>query len=302
MAISHDRLFKELLRTFLWEFLELFVPELMSHLAREAFELVEPQVFTDVTAGESHVADLVAKVRVREQEAYLLVHVETQAQSDGDFSGRMFRYFARLHESYGLPVFPVALLSDRAVGRKRVSDRYLVRVPHRTVLDFHFHLIELKRLAWRDFLRSENPVAGALMSRMNVARRDRPLVKAACMRVIAGVTLDPARRRMLAGFVNTYLKLDEKETERYMLEVQQLEPAEEATIMDLVDESFGIEWKEAARREGLKEGLLLVLQSRFGERARALEERLQAAGSKRLSRLKAKILTASWEQLDKLLG
>ncbi len=45
MAISHDRLFKELLRTFLWEFLELFVPELIPHLERKPLRFVESEVF-----------------------------------------------------------------------------------------------------------------------------------------------------------------------------------------------------------------------------------------------------------------
>lgn len=297
MAISHDRLFKELLRTFLWEFLELFVPELTPHLERASLELVEPQVFTDVTAGQSHTVDLVAKVRAHEHEAYLLVHVESQAQSFPDFERRMFRYFARLHENYGLPVFPGGLLSDRAVGRKPTPNRYVVRVPHQTVLDFRYHLIELKRLDWREFLRSENPVAGALMSRMKVAKRDRPLVKAACMRLLAGVPLDPARQRMLTGFVDTYLKLDKKEMERFMLEIQQLDASEEQTIMELTTS-----WKEEGRREGLEEGLLLTLQARFGERATTLAERLHAVDAKRLNRLKAAILTASWEKVEKLLS
>lgn len=61
MAISHDRLFKELLRKFLWEFLELFIPGIIPHLERDdPPDFLEPEVFTDITAGKTHRADVVA--------------------------------------------------------------------------------------------------------------------------------------------------------------------------------------------------------------------------------------------------
>lgn len=162
------------------------------------------------------------------------MHVESQAQPDDQFELRMYRYFSRLHETYGLPVFSVALLSDRAVrGRRAGPDRYIVETPYRKVLEFQFEHIELKRYDWRDFLRSENPVASALMSRMKIARADRPLVKSACLRMIAGLPLDSARLRLLGGFVDSYLRLNQKETVQFMLEVSKLEPLEVQAVLEI---------------------------------------------------------------------
>ena len=59
--IDHDRLFKELLSTFFVEFLELFAPELAAYLDADSVEFVDKEVFTDITAGSTHLADLVAK-------------------------------------------------------------------------------------------------------------------------------------------------------------------------------------------------------------------------------------------------
>lgn len=304
MAISHDRLFKELLRTFLWEFLELFVPDLIPHLERKPPRFLEQEVFTDVTSGTALRCDVVARVRLHGEETHLLVHVESQAQPDPDFERRMFRYFARLHESHSLPVFPIALLSDRAVqGKEPGPDHYVVRAPHRKVLDFHFERIELKRYDWRDFLRSQNPVAAALMSRMKIAKRDRPVVKSACLRILAGLPLDPARVRLLNGFIDSYLNLDQKEKEQLMLEIGKLESSEAQRVLELPNswEEAGLErGLKQGRQEGLQEGLSLVLQARFGEAAGSLATRLSAADAKQLKRLKAKILTASLADLEKL--
>lgn len=57
--IDHDRLFKELLTTFFGEFIELFLPELATYLEHDSIELLDKEVFTDVTAGERYEADLI---------------------------------------------------------------------------------------------------------------------------------------------------------------------------------------------------------------------------------------------------
>lgn len=109
--IDHDRLFKELLSTFFAEFLDLFFPELSADLVRDSLLFLDKEVFTDVTSGERHEADLVVQARLRHQPSFFLVHVEHQVQSQADFGRRMFRYFARLHEKYALPVYPIVLFS-----------------------------------------------------------------------------------------------------------------------------------------------------------------------------------------------
>ena len=61
-------------------------------------------IFSDVTTGDRHEVDILAKLRFKRQEAFFLVHVENQAQSYPDFGKRMHGYFARLHEKHNLPV------------------------------------------------------------------------------------------------------------------------------------------------------------------------------------------------------
>ena len=65
----------------------------------------------DVTSGERYEADLVVQAQLRGQESFILIHVEHQAQAQADFGRRMFRYFARLHDRYALPVYHTPLCS-----------------------------------------------------------------------------------------------------------------------------------------------------------------------------------------------
>jgi len=76
--INHDRLAKELLTTFFAEFLDLFLPDLSGYLERSSLEFLDKEVFTDVTAGTRHEADLVAKAKLRGQASFFLVHLEHQ--------------------------------------------------------------------------------------------------------------------------------------------------------------------------------------------------------------------------------
>ena len=77
---DHDRLFKELLGVFFYEFVEAFLPEVAAYLDRTSLVVLNPEVFTDVTSGERHTADLVVQGRFKGAESCFLVHVEQQAQ------------------------------------------------------------------------------------------------------------------------------------------------------------------------------------------------------------------------------
>ena len=47
--IDHDRLFKELLSTFFWEFLELFLPKVTEYVERNSIVFLSQEIFVDVT-------------------------------------------------------------------------------------------------------------------------------------------------------------------------------------------------------------------------------------------------------------
>jgi len=97
---DHDHLFKELIGTFLAEFLDLFLPEVRAYVEATSIQLLDKELFADVTSGQRLIPDLVARVRFKGQPAFFIIHIETQSQAQKQFGRRLFRYFSRLHDKH----------------------------------------------------------------------------------------------------------------------------------------------------------------------------------------------------------
>jgi Domain of unknown function (DUF4351) len=226
---------------------------------------MDKEIFTDVTAGEQYEADLVIKAQFRGQESFFLIHVEHQAQPQSDFGRRMFRYFARLYEKEGIPVYPIAIFSFNTPKRPE-PDIYRVEFPDKVVLQFNYAVIQLNSLNWRDFLRQQNPLASALMAKMDIVPEDRPRVKSECLRLLATLRLDPARTKMISGFIDTYLRLNAEEQEIFKAEIATFESVQQEEVMEIVTS-----WME----EGIQRGELTVIMRLLNRRIGTVEPELQ---------------------------
>ena len=291
--VDHDRLFKELLTTFFLDFLELFAPELSQAVDPASVEFLEKELFTDVLAGERHEVDLLVKLRWRGQDSCVLVHVESQAATVAEFGRRMFRYFARIEARHGLPVYPVAVFSYERPWRREPS-LFTIRLPGLQVLRFRFQVVQLNRLSWRAFVRHPNPIAAALMSRMRIGAGDRPRVKLECLRMLATLRLDPARVRLVSGFLDTYLRLTARERRLFETELERVPDEEKGNVMEIVT-SWMEEGIEKGRQEGRQEGaahaLLRLLARRLGPVPTKLAAQVAALPVDALDRLAEELLS-----------
>ena len=244
--IDHDRLFKELLSTFFLEFVDLFLPQVSAYLDRDSLVFLHKEVFTDVTSGGRHEADLVIKARFHGKESFFLIHVEHQSHRESEFGQRLFRYFARLYEKHGLPVYPVVIFSYDAPNRAEPAT-HRVEFPDKTVLEFNYEVIQLNRLNWRDYLRNENPVASALMAKMAMKPAERPRVKLECLRLLATLRLNPARMQLISGFIDSYLKLNRQEELTFQESARRTAGKERKKVMEIVTS-----WMKQGIRQGRK--------------------------------------------------
>jgi hypothetical protein len=289
--MDHDRLFKGLLTTFFPEFLELFCPELAKYLDPDSLEFLDKEVFTDVTEGERHEVDLVARARFRGKALGFLVHVEAQSQRRTNFPRRMFTYFARFHEKYGLPVYPIAVFSYQAPQQAEPNE-YRIDFPDLAVLAFRFHVVQLNQLAWQEFEKRTSPIVAALMANMQRTPAEGARVKLACLRMLARLQLDPARRELISGFVDSYLRLTIEQEQEFKVELQELHPREREDVMEIVTS-----WMEKGLEQGLKQGvrqgleqgerriLLRVLRRQFGGLDLATVGRIESLSTDRLEEL-----------------
>jgi Domain of unknown function (DUF4351) len=179
----------------------------------------------------------------------VVVNCEHQSSTQANFHQRMFFYFAQLHRKYLQPVYPIALFSfDEPYRPER--DSYQVRVPGLQVMDFNFLTIQLNRLDWREFLTQPNPVAAALMAKMEIDPADRPRVKVECLRMIANLKLDKARTFLISGFIDNYLRLNPIEEQQFQVEVDRIKlPQERENVMELTTS-----WMEKGIVQGRESG------------------------------------------------
>lgn len=252
--IDHDRLFKELITTFFIEFLELFLPQVRAFIDPVSVEFLDKQIFVDVTAGEKLEADLVAKVRFKNHPTFFIVHIESQNYPRKDFGRRLFRYFSRLYDKFNLPVYPIVVFSFKR-PRTIQPKTFRLMFPNKLVLEMHYDVIQLNLLNWREFIRRPNPVAAALMAKMNIAPEDRVRVKSECLRLLATLKLDKARMKLISGFIDSYLTLDAGEQAQLEAEIKTFEPRHKRKLMEIVTS-----WMRQGIKQGRTEGVIIACQ------------------------------------------
>ena len=286
--IDHDRLFKELISTFFVEFLELFLPSIASTIDPSSVRFLPQEYFADLTTGDDKVIDLLVEVKQAGEDVGFLVHIEAQSYVEQDFTRRMFFYFARLYQKYLQRVYPIVVFSFDEPLREEAST-HTVEFPNRKVLEFSFESIQLNRLHWREYLNQQNPIAVALMAKMRIAIDDRPKVKAECLRLLATLQLNPARTRLISGFVDTYLRLNVIEEQVFQEEIDKLETTEREGVMQIVTS-----WMEQGVERGVERGtrslILEQLTSLFGELPEDIQGNIGQLQSERLRTLSLALL------------
>jgi len=308
--MSHDQLFKTLLRVFFADILALFLPALAARLVPASATFLDPEAFLDVPQGQRRIADLVARVPLRPSPAPLpdpnlfvprdaiLLHLETQAQPDPTLPERLRIYNTALENREGLPALSVAFLpfGNGGAGPRRAARlmQYGLGLDRRYArLDYW--LIGLRDLdAWR-FARSRRPVGVALAALMRPGSEGRVALKLAIVRKLGVSVLDDARGALLVNCVQTYLQLTDAE---------QVEYARRSREEDGMAETTELTWVEQmeARGEARGEARLMTrqLRTRFGAIPDDLETRLTSLDTAAMEQLADRVLQV--HSLDEFLA
>jgi hypothetical protein len=291
--INHDQLFKELLTTFFVEFLELFFPSILEYLDTDSIQFVDKELFTDVIGGEKKIMDIVALAKFQGQDYSFLVHVENQASNAPEFNRRMFRYFCSLFLKYDRPIYPIVVFSYDSPQRLDKSS-FAIDFPHKQVLKFDYEIVQLNRLNWRDFLQQKNPVAAALMSKMKIEKKERPTVKAQCLRLLVTLRLDPAKMQLISGFVDSYLRLNSTEEAIFQSELGTMETREQEEIMQITTS-----WEQ----KGQSNTILRLLNRKLGNLSEEIATRIKSLEPNQLDSLTEDLLDfQAFEDLERWLS
>ena len=268
--INHDQSFKELISTFFLEFLELFVPDLAKDIEPDSIRFLPQEYFADLVEGDEKIIDLLAEVRLAEQDKTFLFHLEAQSYSESQIGRRMFYYLARLHQNYVKDIYPIVIFSFDQPFREE-NDTFKIEFPNRKVLEFRFHAIQLNRLNWRDYIDRSNPIAAALMSKMKIEKGDRPKVKAECLRLLVTLKLDPAKTRLISKFVDTYLRLNATEEKTFQAELDKIGATQKEAIMQVTTS-----WEEKGIETGIERGQRSLILRQLHRRVGSLPDSVQS--------------------------
>jgi len=94
---------------------------------------------------------------------------------------------------------------------------------------------------------------------MTMSARDRPRVKAECLRLLASLKLDPARTKLIGGFIDSYLKLTAEELKQYERAIEQFTPTERNATMEIMTS-----WELTGIMQGKETLVVRQLRRRLG--------------------------------------
>src|SRR5690625_2666887 len=158
------------------------------------------EVFTDISGGEHRRADIVIETKLKGEETLIIIHVEPQSTYEKNFHERMYLYFSLLYNRYRKPILPIAVYS---YDEKRIGPHeYKMGLPFFNVLTFNFLTVELSSMDWRKYLKTNNPVAAVLMSKMGYGPLERVQVKKDFLRIMTKMQLNNANTKFLISFLN----------------------------------------------------------------------------------------------------
>ena len=296
--MPYDQLFKELLRAFFHEFMELFFPDVAVRLDFGRVRFLDKEVFTDLPEGRQREADNIIEVyTLKGEPEILLIHIETEAERRNEFPYRMFEYYMLLRLRFRLPVFPVAIyLSPGAGGLTK--EMYTEGPFAQEVIRYSYAVVGMPDLSADDYQTSDNPLAASLSAFMRVSRLGRAVQKLLSLRQVAVSDLDEARKTLLTYVIQTYLPLSEAEDNEFRTLLAQPESQEVRTMVNIYSGRIFDEGVERGIEQGILQGqrntLFKLLHSKFGTLPESVAAKIEAIESEaELDILLERILTAN---------
>jgi hypothetical protein len=125
-------------------------------------------------------------------------------------------------------------------------------------------------------VRSENPIASALMAKMQMELWERPKVKVECLRLLTTLKLNRAKTKLIGVFIDSYLRLTGEEMKQYEREFEQLAPEVREDAMEFMTDWERKGWEEG-RFEGISQGKEQILARMIRKRFANISPELFAA-------------------------
>jgi hypothetical protein len=296
--VSHDQLFKDVLRAFFPQFLQIFFPTIAADIDLDRVSFRESEIFTDVPEGERRTADMVAEVRSQISEALVLLHTEFQGRRRPDLGYRLWEYNVGLRLRDKLPMISIALLLTGGTPGMTL-EIYEETLFGQTYPLLAYWQIGLRDLKAADYAGAAQDLAIALAALMKPGSEGRAGLKLALLQRLKASTLDEARLFLLVNMVETYLRLDTAEIAELRAHMQQ----EGAMDTELAEMTWADEIMARGRAQGLEQGIQQgIQQGREQEKREAIVRLVRLHFHTVPADLPARLANLDASRLDTLLA
>ncbi len=274
---SHDLIFKTTCRYFFGDVIELTRPDLARRLDLGEVEFIEQEAFSDFPEGERSIADLVAKVRLKDgAERILLIQVEVEGEFRRAMDDRAFFYYLHLRLKYRLPLVTIVIFLKGGKISLEIRE-FADEVGDLEVCRFRYVAFCLRPSRAEDFIDRPQALAPAFAALMK-SDWDPVEKKLRCLRAISRTDVDDARRYLLAKIVDVYVELDEVEAMRYTAEVEQ-EANKEVQNMVITWEDALAASKDEGKAEAARSYIIRILRRRLSSVPSFVEAKLATIDS-----------------------
>lgn len=114
-VVNQDGLWKKVIGDLFEDFLLFFAPELHEAVDfSKTPDFLQQELFKEILDGKigTNFADQIVKVHLKDgKEKWILIHIEVEGSTDGNFSKRMFRYFYRIFDKFDREIVAFAVLT-----------------------------------------------------------------------------------------------------------------------------------------------------------------------------------------------
>jgi len=279
---SHDNLFKWLIRSFIYEFLAYFFPDVKVKNCRfiDKEFISKYQALKDSLKGDLFIA---AELEIDGQISEIVIHHENQSKR-ASLEERVFEYLCYAWLLKRKPVWSIVLYTDDAIWRKPVPDKYWYGFDSRNEKQFHkFDVIKLKTHMSSELIQKESLLCKLFSLKANDKGTDPEALVRDIYKAVSQMKDQLPRDILLLieQFVSFYKKISQEKFERIKKEVNMTDYPEtisefyilegekrgemKATlsIIDNLMKNNGFDWQFIASTTGVNQQQYLEMQKEY---------------------------------------
>jgi len=217
---KQDKLWKAIIEEFFLDFLLYFYPDFVPKIdLSKGFDFLDKDLpkFLPEAAEIDRKADKVVKINLKDGSTqWIIIHIEVQGYKDPNFPHRMFVYYYRLAERFGVPIATLVIYSDD--NQQNRANKYEAACLN-TKLSYEFDTFAISDYTDVEYDKMETPIATVFQAALMGLQRnlkDEALfdMKTQLFRKMLDKGYPKQQIKLLTSFIKEYVSFGKPEFNR----------------------------------------------------------------------------------------